>query len=75
MDQSFQIIGFYGDPVVSKKQQGWDVPKILKNRSLLPWICAANFNEILCQSEKWGGQPRDDKQMEAFQETIDFLQS
>lgn len=72
VDRTFQFTGFYGGPVVSQRQQGWDVLKILKNRSPLPWFCAANFNEILHHVEKWGGQPRNDQQMEAFQETIDF---
>ena len=35
------------------------------------WICGGDFNEIVRQEEKWGGAPRDNNQMQLFQDVID----
>ena len=30
------------------------------------WLCAGDFNEIMCDDEKWGGYLRSVRQMEDF---------
>lgn len=61
---------FYGEPVANQRWRSWDMLKQLKNRSMLSWVCAGDFNEALFQHEKWGGGQRDVNQMERFHEAL-----
>lgn len=62
-DQRSWITGFYGEPVVGDKWKGWEVLRLLRDRSNLPWVCC-DFNEILHMYEKWGGADRSENQID-----------
>lgn len=49
----------------------WDVLKIIKSSSALPWVCSGDFQEVLHRSERDGVQERSFSQMAGFLEMID----
>ena len=52
------------------KIETWRLMRHLKNRSILPWLCIGNYNEILHSGEKNGRHPRPLPLMVAFQNTL-----
>ena len=36
----------------------------------MSWVCLGDFNEILSNSEKWGGPERPQQQMEGFRRVV-----
>ena len=52
---SWRFIGFYGDPVIYKRFESWNMLCQLNNRFSLPWFYAGDFNEIVQSSEKLRG--------------------
>lgn len=48
----------------------WDELKLLKQLVYLSWLVCSDFNEILYNSEKKEGLPRDERRMEAFRATL-----
>ena len=67
----WRIIGFYGNPEASKREESWKLLKYLHQRDNLPWLVVGDFNEIMGMSEKEGGRIRQAKQMEIFRDAID----
>jgi exonuclease III len=51
----WKFTGFYGHPDASKRGEAWNLLKLLRDFSPHPWMCAGDFNEILEESEKFGG--------------------
>ena len=49
---SWHLTGFYGNPEPTKREQGWNLLKYLKELSLGPWLCFGDFNEITSHFEK-----------------------
>ena len=39
-----------------------------------PWLCAGDFNEVLCALEQFGGNDREEWMMEGFRDTVDYCQ-
>ncbi|KAI5324876.1 hypothetical protein L3X38_033949 [Prunus dulcis] len=66
----FRFTGFYGNPDSSQRKHSWDLLHRLASVSSLPWICMGNFNEIISNVEKVGGNPRPQWQMDDFKEAI-----
>ncbi|KAL0413245.1 UNVERIFIED_CONTAM: putative mitochondrial protein [Sesamum radiatum] len=64
-------VGFYGDPDASKRDTSWKLLSNLHTRSARPWLCAGDFNELLDQSEKRGGQPRPLWQIRNFHRALE----
>jgi hypothetical protein len=71
-DQQWKFTGFYGQPDVSKRREGWDILKHLATQIPEPWLCIGDFNEVLTMSEKWGGGERANSQMREFQLTLEI---
>ncbi|XP_042983266.1 uncharacterized protein LOC122312668 [Carya illinoinensis] len=67
----WQFTGFYGHPETGKRNGSWELLKMLKPESRIPWVCAGDFNEILHQNEKVGGQGRPYKQIEKFRQALE----
>jgi hypothetical protein len=44
----------------------------LRSQFDVPWICAGDFNEVLCASEQFGGSDREEWKMEGFRNMVDF---
>ncbi|KAH0709015.1 hypothetical protein KY284_010442 [Solanum tuberosum] len=50
----FQYTGFYGCPETNRRRHSWEILKSLKNKSLLLWCIAGDFNDILSYGDKMG---------------------
>jgi hypothetical protein len=66
----WKFTGFYGHPDPAQREDSCKLLRFLKRASPLPWLCMGDFNEIMDNSEKVGGNPRSAKQMEGFREVI-----
>ncbi|KAL0405291.1 UNVERIFIED_CONTAM: hypothetical protein Slati_3843000 [Sesamum latifolium] len=62
----WRFTGFYDEPETSKMEASWNLLLALRTQSRRPWLCTADFSEILNQSEKAGGPPRPLWQMQNF---------
>lgn len=66
----WRLTGFYGVPDRSKRHLGWNLLKSLAGRSNLPWAILGDFNDILLQSEKKGGNPQPTWLMDGFRDAV-----
>ncbi|PKA50374.1 hypothetical protein AXF42_Ash013463 [Apostasia shenzhenica] len=71
---AWRFTGFYGESVESRKYLSWQLLGKLAERYQGPWLCAGDFNEVLYQSEKQGGLPRDERKTIAFREVLNKCQ-
>ncbi|XP_059436514.1 uncharacterized protein LOC132169501 [Corylus avellana] len=69
--QAWKFTGFYGNPNASKRQESWSLLNYLQSFAPTPWLCAGDFNEILEDSEKWGGRRKALRQMQDFQQVVE----
>lgn len=53
---SWRFTGFYGQLDISKWEETWQVLEAFGSHNNSPWLCIGNYNEILSNSEKLGGQ-------------------
>ncbi|XP_042939495.1 uncharacterized protein LOC122274525 [Carya illinoinensis] len=63
--------GFYGHPDVRKRSMSWDLLNKLRPTNQGAWCVAGDFNEILIQAEKSGGNLRSEGQMAQFREVLE----
>jgi hypothetical protein len=70
-EQELETHRILWQPNTSKRDESWDLMRILKQFSPRPWLCVGDFNEITDQHEKEGGNIRKESQMEKFREAID----
>ena len=54
----WRFTDFYGNPETSKREESWVLLVNLSTRSVLPWVCIGDFNEICHRGEKSGGGER-----------------
>ncbi|XP_019196311.1 PREDICTED: uncharacterized protein LOC109190291 [Ipomoea nil] len=62
---------YYGYSQRHRRMEAWDLIKSFVQRSTLPWVMIGDFNELLFQHEKRGGNPHPDNLLRGFGETID----
>lgn len=67
----WRFTGFYGFPEQSRRYQSWDLLRSLNHHRDLPWIVGGDFNEILENSEKEGGNLKLPYHLEAFRVALD----
>ena len=67
---SWRFTGIYGEPRTNLRGKTWEVLRYLRTQDDLPWICAGDFNEILCQEEQLGRNDRKESQMQNFRECL-----
>lgn len=70
LDCKWRITGFYGHPDVKYRHVTWNLLRTLANNNNLPWLCLGDFNEILSNSEKFGGNLKPEMQMNNFRNTL-----
>ena len=70
----WRLTGMYGESKSGEKDKTWRLLKLLHGQASLPWICFGDFNEILFDSEKQGGQPRAQSCMDKFRTTLEFCE-
>ncbi|GLT70035.1 hypothetical protein SLA2020_421370 [Shorea laevis] len=68
---SWKFTGFYGHPDRVHREETWKLLSFLKDSSPTPWLCVGDFNEILDNSEKFGGVLRSERQMECFRSVLE----
>jgi hypothetical protein len=68
----WRFTGFYGEARRELRHRSWDLLRWLSTRSVLPWLCAGDFNEVLHANEQFGGQGRSERQMEGFREAVEI---
>ncbi|XP_019185254.1 PREDICTED: uncharacterized protein LOC109180221 [Ipomoea nil] len=61
----------YGIPERSRREETWDLLGTLKTRSLLPWVVIGDFNNLLYQHEKKGGNPYPNSLLRGFGDAVD----
>ncbi|OMO67492.1 reverse transcriptase [Corchorus capsularis] len=70
----YRISWIYGAPVFNDRKVVWDR---LKRKSLSiegPWMCVGDMNDIVADSEKEGGPPKDRRYIQNFKTMIEFCQ-
>ncbi|KAH6780165.1 hypothetical protein C2S52_011402 [Perilla frutescens var. hirtella] len=73
-EKRWRFTGFYGNPECHLRKFSWDlIRKLARDGQMygLPWIVGGDFNEILLETEKVGGNVRSNAQMEGFSEALD----
>lgn len=69
--ESWKLMGFYGHPDRAHRGETRNLLSYLKGMSPNPWLCVGYFNEVLDQTEKSGGVPRSERQMERFRSVLE----
>ncbi|KAL6180520.1 hypothetical protein ACLB2K_047182 [Fragaria x ananassa] len=70
----WRLTGFYGYLVAADRHLSWDLLRELADHSSLPWVVIGDFNEIVLDSEKDGGVPRNATQKNRFQTALDDVE-
>lgn len=68
--KSWLLTGFYGNPNTVKREASWHLLRMIKPTDNKPWLCMGDYNEILQQNEKVGGDSRKFSQMESFRQVL-----
>jgi endonuclease/exonuclease/phosphatase family metal-dependent hydrolase len=50
------------------RKESWYLLRFLHAQSMVPWLCAGDFNKVLTEEEHFGVNDREVWQMEAFQD-------
>lgn len=67
---TWRLTGMYGEFKWEEKYKTWDRLHQLKARHDLPWVVIGDFNEILFDHEKEGGNVRPQQYIAAFQQAL-----
>ena len=59
------------EPATEKKDLSWKALHVLNAARRRPWLCLGDFNEILLEGEKEGGQKRNQACMDRFREALE----
>ncbi|MDO7987362.1 reverse transcriptase domain-containing protein, partial [Sweet potato little leaf phytoplasma] len=70
-DKQWRFTGIYGFPEQSQKHMTWSLIRKLHAHNNKPWLIGGDINEILDDSEKWGGPLRDRKCLADFRNVLD----
>jgi hypothetical protein len=70
-EADWRFTGVYGEPTRAKRKRSWDLMKFLRREYDTPWLCAGDFNEVLFNSEQFGGNEREEWKMDGFREVVD----
>jgi exonuclease III len=66
----WRFTGIYGEPRTELRGKTWEALHFLRAQDDLPWLCAGDFNEILCQNEQLGLNERSEGQMARFRDCL-----
>lgn len=70
MNDPWRIIGVYGYARAEDKALTWDLMLALGQQSSLPGLMVGDFNEIICNEEKFGGPRLQIGHMLRFREAL-----
>jgi exonuclease III len=67
----WRFTGVYGEPKSDKKDLTWRAMRVLNAQTKRPWLMCGDFNEILLQCEKEGGEARPQASMDKFKQALE----
>ena len=67
----WKLMGFYGEPKIARRFEAWNKLRNLNKNPKMPWLCMADFNEIIRLDEKVRDAIRPHNQMQLFRDVID----
>ena len=70
-ENAWRLTGFYGEPKISRRSEGWNMLRMLCSKPKLPWCVFGDFNELLEVSDKSIGVPRSHNLTQSFREMLD----
>lgn len=65
--REWMCAGLYGWPKITQRHQTWKLMEMLHRSITNPWVCMGDFNEIMWNREKRGGNMRSIINMEMFE--------
>ncbi|XP_031090882.1 uncharacterized protein LOC115995875 [Ipomoea triloba] len=69
--ECWRMTCYYGFPERNRRSESWELLRSLATTSDLPWVIIGDFNDLLFQHEKRGGNPHPDALLRGFGETVD----
>uniref|UniRef100_A0A803PUD0 Reverse transcriptase domain-containing protein n=1 Tax=Cannabis sativa TaxID=3483 RepID=A0A803PUD0_CANSA len=66
----WRLTGLYGEPNRSLRKRTWDLIRMLKAKSNLPWCIVGDLNNVTSQSDKRGGNPYPNWLIDGFCDTL-----
>lgn len=66
----WKFTGFYGHLDRTQQDESWKLLRYLKRLQPLTWLVLGDFNDIVDNLEKVGGNPRTEHQLKGFREAI-----
>ncbi|XP_074337686.1 uncharacterized protein LOC141674885 [Apium graveolens] len=66
----WHLTGIYGEPNRNYRRKTWDLLRILSRDSNLPWCLVGDFNNIVSQVHKKGGDPYPIALVDGFNEAL-----
>ena len=72
MDDTWRITSSYGNHDSASQEDSWSLLRDLSYHFSLPWVCIGDFNEIPRAEEKQGWLDRPERQMQGFQDALDY---
>jgi len=66
---SWKLIGFYGHPNSVYREASWQLMSCLSQFNPHEWLWLGDFNEIVANSEKYGGALRNELLLDVTWET------
>jgi hypothetical protein len=67
----WRFTGFYGEPRRELRKESWYLLRFLRAHSVVPWLCAGDFNEVLHGGEHFAKNEREEWHMNAFQDVVE----
>ncbi|XP_031097211.1 uncharacterized protein LOC116001448 [Ipomoea triloba] len=68
---TWRMTGFYGFLERGRRYASWELLRSLADKSPLPWVVMGDFNDLLFQHEKRGGNPHPHNLLRGFGEVVD----
>ncbi|XP_030479251.1 uncharacterized protein LOC115696491 [Cannabis sativa] len=66
----WRLTGVYGEPNRALRRNTWNLMQTLKEELALPWCIIGDFNNVLSQVDKRGGNPYPNSLFEGFQQAV-----
>lgn len=67
------MTGFYGSPFSESRHITWNLLRHLRGSDDVPWLVGGEFNALLYQSEKDGGKPKPERELQEFHSVLETM--
>ncbi|XP_019158174.1 PREDICTED: uncharacterized protein LOC109154890 [Ipomoea nil] len=69
-EKVWRMTCFYGFSQRHRRREAWQLLSGLRDKSTLPWVALGDFNDLLYQREKKGGNPHPDSLLRGFGDAV-----